>query len=413
MIGFTVRKKFARIIALLVVGMLAAACEIDGELGAPDDPPGIERLVPPTVPGSDDLDPTGAEATTTAAPATTEPPTPTTTAPSTTPPTTSGPPTTIAPPTTTVPAGDLETLFFEDFVADDSMSRIDHHLYHRDDNLMVQTTWGGDHQSIGPDDMCGPPEERRTITRGERSDDFNDEWIYRCVPGGDTAKAHFMTSIGDTSGYSIGAMSPAMTFTNVREVRWDVNQTDLGDRQFTEVAIIPVENFSFDRLPCQIGLPCGNDTGNGFGVNDDDTINHHEIGSVGTQWGGLRARIVLTPDMPTGYVQAGGELGYRCDGCPYAPGQRFGAGYGAGDPALTSIRIRLHNFFRDNGDGTLTWGLVLSDGTTNEFTVPGSFPEGEVRVVFKDHNYTPLKSPSTLLPETTFTWHWDNLHVLG
>ena len=302
--------------------------------------------------------------------------------------------------------------FFEDFAAPDSMDRFEHGLFHRDDQLVKQEEWFGDHVVTGPDDECSLPEERRLIQRGDRDDDFNDDWIYRCAPMGDPELAHLMTSIGDTSGYSIGAFTPTLSFVDVVEVRWSVNQTDLGDRQFTEVAIIPTENFHFMRLPCQIGLPCGNDTGNHYGVNDDDTINHHELGSIGTQWGGQRARVINTVEQPTGYVQARGELGYRCQDCDYAPGMRFGEAYGADDPALTSVRPRLENYLRDNGDGTVTWGLVLSDGSVNDFTVPGSFPDGPVRVVFKDHGYTPLKSEATLLPETTFTWHWDDIEII-
>ena len=81
--------------------------------------------------------------------------------------------------------------------------------------------------------------------------------------------------------------------------------------------------------------------------------------------------------------------------------------------ASITWKIRRENYFRDNGNGTLTWGFELENGYFHEFTVPGSFPDGEVRVVWKDHGYTPMKSPSTLLPETTFTWHWDNFAVYG
>ncbi|NNF69781.1 MAG: S-layer homology domain-containing protein, partial [Acidimicrobiia bacterium] len=130
------------------------------------------------------------------------------------------PPTTFAPP--------ASALFFEDFSGNDSMSRFAFDIDHRDEVIVAREQWEGDHQIIGPNDMCGPPEDKRIVTRGERSEDFNDEWIYRCAPGGDPAKAHVMTSIGDTSGYSIGAFSPTQTFTDVREVRWDVNITDLG-----------------------------------------------------------------------------------------------------------------------------------------------------------------------------------------
>ncbi len=297
--------------------------------------------------------------------------------------------------------GDLaDAAFVEDFEDGDAMSKFDFGIYHRDDVLMRHTEWPADHPMAGPDDVCGPPTETRVVQRGERDSGFNDEWIYRCVPGGDLAKAHVMTSIGHTSGYSIGGFAPVREFSDVREVRWDVNQTDLGDRQWTEVVLIPVDRFDFQELPCLTGLPC-------------DTVTHAETGSVGTHWAGKRSRRIVTPDEPSGYGQAGGDLGYRCKDCPYAPGLRFGEAYGEGDPALTSVAIRRKNYFRDNGDGTLTWGFELDDGSFHDFTVPGSFPPGRVKVVFKDHNYTPLKSPATLLPETTFTWHWDNIAVFA
>ena len=315
----------------------------------------------------------------------------------TTPPTpTTGPETGTTTGEAPTPLGTLQ--FSENFVGADAMSNFDIGLFHRDDSVIAQSSWPADHAITGPNDLCGPPTGTRTIQRGNRSSAFNDDWIYRCVPGGDTAKAHVMTSIGDTSGYSLGAFTPSETFNDVREVRWDVNQTDLGDRQWTEIAIIPAAAFDFQNLPCTGDVPCA-------------TTTHPEIGSVGTQWSGQRTRKINTPVSENGYLQAGGDLGYRCDTCPYAPSMRFGVSYGQNDPALTSIMIRRTNFFRDNGNGTLTWGFQLDNGTFNEFTVPGEFPSGPVRVVFKDHNYTPMKSPATLLPETTFTWHWDNIEV--
>ena len=48
-----------------------------------------------------------------------------------------------------------------------------------------------------------------------------------------------MTSIGDTAGYSTGWFTPKQTFTTRRTVSWDVNLTDLGGRQWWEVAIVP------------------------------------------------------------------------------------------------------------------------------------------------------------------------------
>ena len=48
-----------------------------------------------------------------------------------------------------------------------------------------------------------------------------------------------MTSVGDTSGYSTAWFSPKQTFTGATTVSWDVNVTDLGARQWWEVAIVP------------------------------------------------------------------------------------------------------------------------------------------------------------------------------
>ena len=43
----------------------------------------------------------------------------------------------------------------------------------------------------------------------------------------------------------------------------------------------------------------------------------------------------------------------------------------------------------------------------DEFTFQGSFPDGDVNVVFKDHNYTPDKDGVPV----GHTWHWDNVIV--
>ena len=81
------------------------------------------------------------------------------------------------------------------------------------------------------------------------------------------------------------------------------------------------------------------------------------------------------------------------------------------DPAVDSIRTRRTHFFRDEGNGTLSFGIEQEDGTFHVVSRPGSFPTGPVRVVFADHNYTPLKAENGT--PLTFTWHWDNLTILG
>lgn len=82
------------------------------------------------------------------------------------------------------------------------------------------------------------------------------------------------------------------------------------------------------------------------------------------------------------------------------------------------IRERYQHIFRDNGDGTLAFGIEAADGKFDWVEAPGSFPAGPVRVVVAFHNYTGTKdgdgpgangnvSPS----QGGFTWHWDELSV--
>ncbi|MEM7274068.1 MAG: glycoside hydrolase family 44 protein [Actinomycetota bacterium] len=308
---------------------------------------------------------------------TTAPTTPTTMAPITAVPTTNGP-------GGEAPAGDEPNgsgrgeAFTENFADAGAMDRFDTGIYHRDDWVVTETSWLGDHAVAGPDDACTAPEERRLIQRGDRANGFNDDWIYRCRPGGDAAKAHLMTSIGDTSGYSIGAFTPTTTFRDVREVRWSVNITDLGGRQFTEVKVIPAGRFDFQNLPCTIEwLPC-------------DTGGHGELGSVGVSFFDGAASIGAAGDRTTG-------LSWDA---PWADT--------ANDPARSSIRMRRQHVFRDNGDGTLSFEIERADGTFQRFDAPGAFPDGPVRVVFADHNYTPRKGEPD---DITFTWHWDDLSI--
>lgn len=291
------------------------------------------------------------------------------------------------------PAADAAGVVFrEDFTDPDSLERLQYDISHRDDFVVSMTEWPGDHVPTGEDDECSGPDESRLVTRGE-NDVFNDEWIYRCVPGGDLSKAHIMTSIGDTSGYSIGSFTPAMTFEHVREVRWSINVTDLGGRQFTEVKVIPADVFDFQNLPCVPDLPC-------------DTDHHDELGAVGASTFGQELSIG-TPEWPHGFRQdryTGVLCHLETDGFCFADDFRDGV-----DPAIGEVRTRREHYFRDNGDGTLTFGAAMPDGTFHTLTGPGSFPEGPVRVVFSDHSYTPNKDLGPL--GERYTWHWDDLEI--
>lgn len=277
--------------------------------------------------------------------------------------------------------------YFNDFASVDAMDSLETGVQHRDEYVVSQQSWQGDHASTGGVN-CSAPEETRTIHRSNPGDA-----IYMCHPGGDPAKGHVMTSIGDTSGYSWAWMMPAETFDDVVEVRWDINITDLGNRQFTEVMIIPAENWTVDPTPMTTydggvaSLPCLQRIFQFPCV--DAAPAYADWGAIGTS--------TFNGEMIIAH-QDGREVSTH--GAP------------SSDPARTDIRERRTHFFRDNGDGTVTFGQEQADGSYLTLTSSGSFPRGDVRVVFKDHNYTPLKSESGFpYGYPTFTWHWDDLLV--
>lgn len=302
---------------------------------------------------------------------TTVPPVTTTTVPPTTStttttvaPTTSTTTTIVAPTTTLPPSG---TQFIETFTAGAGLDRFNYGVYHRDEFIVTQTEWQGDH-----DMMCGDPTtSSRTIHRN------TDEWIFTC-------RDHIMTSIGDTSGYSTGYFEPKQTFVGggVRSVSWDVNVTDLGNRQWWEVMIAPT---SFNS-----GVPtcphCAADASSGIAATAGLPGYPQQAIVVGNGPLGFNPRFTTNgeTDNPTGWqlVCRQGSSSLDAEGC-------------------ASKAIRRTFTLIDNGNGTITCACF-----GESWTRPGSFPPN-FRVILKDHNYTPDKDG----PVAGHTWHWDNVIV--
>ena len=112
--------------------------------------------------------------------------------------------------------------FVVSFDGNVGFDRFDYGLWHRDDHVGVSATWTGDH-----DTNCGSPDTQRPIQRDRWQGSF-----YLC-------RDHMMTSVGETSGYSLAWFTPKQTFTDQKVVSWDVNVTDLGGRLWWEVMIYP------------------------------------------------------------------------------------------------------------------------------------------------------------------------------
>lgn len=309
-----------------------------------------------------------ATTTTTDAPVST-----TTTAAPTTTTTTTTPPTTTAPPTTTTEPPGL-AVFYEDFATAESVGRFDIEVIHRNVDLagfpnFSGGTWLADHADNG-DGTCGGPDTTRELSWFPDQLDRTAS-VYWCPNG----TGHLMTSMGDIDNYSWVWFTPIQSFVDVTEVRWDINGTDLGQRQFPEVKLIPADRYDPLNMPCVMlsPTPCDTDT----------------IGTLGG---------IAVSDFPD--AGATDEMYFGST----APNQRCDLPIDA--DAEASKAIRRTNILRDLGNGTIEWEVVGQGVCT--FT--GSFPTGPVRVVFADHNYTPNKGCSGEVCYG-YTWHWDTIEI--
>lgn len=379
--------------------------QFDGELRPIEGTPCLERItssgrqawiLPPAGEDPAICDSAGGPSTTVAAPATVAPSTtvapPTTAAP---PPTTVTPPTTTAaPPTTVAPPVQPGRSFVESFDTPAALGRFEFAVHHRSDhdrgvdpanNHKLSTDpWNGDH-----DTSCGGAGTARTLSAQNRADS-----VYWC-------REHLMTSMGHVDGYSTIAFSPDQSFDTVTRVCWDVNQTDMGGRQWIVVVVHP--DFEHGGMRDRNGeYQLAQGTANIDGVDRTGTLPTPE--SVAFRLGGRYGHLnVLSGGTPV-------------DPARFSNGNRYG-GQLPNAEALGSRAIRRTMCVTDNGDGTTTVE-VQRDQDTWSTVVPVSLAR-DARVVFEDHTYTPLKDPKTCasvqpaLAGTgcTFTWHWDNIIV--
>ncbi|MEM9038274.1 MAG: hypothetical protein AAGD33_00125 [Actinomycetota bacterium] len=247
--------------------------------------------------------------------------------------------------------------------------------------------WLADHSDLG-DGVCGPPTETRPVsfdpahTQQERIDNT----FYVCDVSaltGAVAGNHLMTTMGDVDAYSVVWFSPDATFDSHDTVSWDVNVTDLGGRQWWEVAIVPAD-FSTDRPTCpQCSRIDWLDAADGLPVYPDGAI----VVGNGPFGGDIRITTEgVDQEVSPHYSLC--ERSELVEPCSLKP------------PRLPFSII-------DDGEQ-----IVVDIAGVESYTVPGSFPD-EFVVVFKDHNYTPDKEDDACLApgNCSYTWHWDNIMV--
>jgi len=300
--------------------------------------------------------------------------------------------------------GDDESIYVNNFSTESDGSRIDQFVSYRDSFVVTHVTGSSDHLSTGGIN-CSAPEQTRTQTRADPS-----AHVYQCLPGGNPAAGHQMAYAMDTSGYGFAGALPDQVFEGVREISVDINTTSAGDRNFIEIKVIPADQVYVNAMPCIPDLPCND----GWDYDDIGAVGAATISQEGT---GLT---IATPTQPDGFKfdLYNSEL---LDNGDYQHAMCSGTGFCfnvATHENNTGIRERYEHIFRDNGDGTLSFGIEQPDSTFVWVEAPGTFPQGAARVVVAFHNYTGTKSgngpgfSSNLSPSTGgFTWHWDNLSV--
>lgn len=422
-VGVPVSRLLRTIALLAALTMFGAACELEEIAVEPvDDVP--ETLTPPTVPESTGVERVvpeeegGAEATTTTVPeattttvpestTTTEAPATTTTAPpatTTAPPTTTVPPTTTAPPTTTTAAPTTTTAaptlppagvaYFNDFSSAADGSRLDSFVHYRDPFVVNRLQGASDY---GTD--CGSINENRPQLRSQPQNH-----IYQC-------QGHQVVYAMDATGYGFAGSLPDQVFDRVTQVSVDINTTSFGNRNFVEIKVIPADNVFVNGMPCGPDmLPCNN----GWDYDDIGGVGAVTFEADGT---GLRIATAEDPNsskfeqrnpiqLPNGDVEH-----LPCSETSYC----FGLAVHQHSPVVDA---RYEHIFRDNLDGTLSFGIEREDGTFAWISQEGSFPEGPVRVVVAFHNYTGIKDGhgpgfdgNYSASDGGASWHWDNLAV--
>ncbi len=257
------------------------------------------------------------------------------------------------PPVTVVPPQLPPSAFYEAFTGNTGLDRFTTGVYHRDDVMVTTNQWSADH-----DENCGDPSTQRTVQRNAPAQSF-----YLC-------RDHLMTSVGDTSGYSIAWFSPNQTFQGGvhTKVSFDVNVTDLLARQWWEVSISPVGSPFLATVDWIADVA-------EIETYDSETIVVGK-GPFGDD-GSIITRGVSHDPLGWGHV---------CDV------DREGCG---------SKAIRRTFTVTDNRNGTVTFDFL-----GQRYTYQGEFPN-QFKVYFKDHNYTPDKDGNP----AGYTWHWDNILV--
>jgi hypothetical protein len=272
--------------------------------------------------------------------------------------------------------------YLEPFDSADSVETLDYFVANGRDYNNRPTSWPADHAAGGD---CGGPFTTRTISWPDpegpdlRTTTIDPgETVYWCAPGGE-GTGHLMTTF-HTKGYAHLDFSPRKTFVDVRQVCYDANATNLGNRQWHQVVVVDA------GLAAEVA-PRLDWTKPSFLENGPGSAGLHPTEGV----------FLFTTTLGGASVLSNGTVEGK--------GSKT-------DKSVADTKKRVTTCLIDRGDGQIEITQERWGGAVDVTVLPGSFPPGEVRVVFQDLSYNPDKAINETAPLFAgYTWHWDNLFV--
>lgn len=275
------------------------------------------------------------------------------------------------------------TDYLETFDSEASLDTLDFFVSNGRDFTFRPESWPGDHAAGAP---CGAPTTSRTVHWPDPpGDEFTKttdagEAAYWCAPGG-AGTGHLMTAF-KTGGYAHLDFSPKQMFTDVRKVCWDQNVTNLGNRKWTQLTIVPkaLDDINTPRLDyTHPGFRIGGPAFWGLSLENDGFMFSTTQGN---------AQVFTGED------------------------RIFDEGW-QNDTSVSDKAKRVTTCLTDLRNGSIEVSQERWDDSVDVIELTGAFPAGPVRVIWQDVSYNPDKavgeSPPTV--SNSYTWHWDNLFV--
>ena len=234
---------------------------------------------------------------------------------------------------------------------------------------------------------CQGPTTQRTV-----NPDVHNENFWWCAPNG-AETGHVMLGMS-TQSYSISGFAPARSFTDVRQICWDLSLADLGGGKWFTVTVVPWEVFTSHpntnpRRIAERESPYRLD----YTLPEFD--NPAETGLFNLQRQPRWMYRVHQTEL-SAFDEVSGTGSY----------ENFSIGYVAGNDTAT----RFKHCLTENSAGDVIATQQTPTGVTTVNTGT-TFPTGPVAVIFADDTYNDHKHDGRPEPVDLVTWHVDNISI--